>query len=44
MYTIELILEAEKSAETLNGRWFGGRTVKAELYDQAAYQAEDFSG
>ncbi|CAF3881989.1 unnamed protein product, partial [Rotaria magnacalcarata] len=36
--------EAEKSAESLNGRWFGGRMVKAELYDQAAYQAEDLSG
>ena len=35
---------AEKSSESLNGRWFGGRVIKAELYDQAAYQAEDFSG
>lgn len=38
------ILEAEKSAESLNGRWFGGRVVRAELYDQVAYQAEDLSG
>jgi len=36
--------EAEKSAESLNGRWFGGRMIKAELYDQATYQAEDLSG
>ncbi|CAF0808966.1 unnamed protein product [Rotaria sp. Silwood1] len=36
--------EAEKSAESLNGRWFGGRMIKAELYDQVAYQAEDLSG
>jgi len=35
---------AEKSVETLNGRWFAGRMVKAELYDQNAYEAEDFSG
>ena len=38
------LLGAEKSADTLNGRYFGGRKIKAELYDQAAYQAEDFSG
>ena len=37
-------LGAEKSSETLNGRYFGGRKIKAELYDQTAYQAEDFSG
>jgi len=36
--------EAERAAETLNVRWFGGRMVKAELYDLAAYQAEDLSG
>ncbi|CAF0785665.1 unnamed protein product [Adineta steineri] len=36
--------EAEKTAESLNGRWFGGRMIKAELYDQATYQAEDLSG
>jgi poly(U)-binding-splicing factor PUF60 len=37
-------LEAEKTAESLNGRWFGGRMIKAELYDLSAYQAEDLSG
>ncbi|CAF0838301.1 unnamed protein product [Adineta ricciae] len=36
--------EAEKTADTLNGRWFSGRMIKAELYDQTAYNAEDFSG
>jgi poly(U)-binding-splicing factor PUF60 len=36
--------EAEKTAESLNGRWFGGRMIKAELYDLSAYQAEDLSG
>ncbi|CAF0761903.1 unnamed protein product, partial [Didymodactylos carnosus] len=35
---------AEKAAESLNGRWFGGRMIKAEVYDQAAYEAEDLSG
>jgi poly(U)-binding-splicing factor PUF60 len=38
------ISEAEKTAESLNGRWFGGRMIKAELYDLSAYQAEDLSG
>ncbi|CAF0863667.1 unnamed protein product [Didymodactylos carnosus] len=36
--------QAEKAAESLNGRWFGGRMIKAEVYDQAAYEAEDLSG
>ena len=28
----------------LNGRYFGGRIVKAEIYEQAAYIAKDYSG
>jgi len=36
--------EAEKTVESLNGRWFAGRMIKAELYDQTAYLAEDLSG
>jgi len=38
------ILEAEKTVESLQGRYFAGRMVKAELYDQTAYQADDLSG
>jgi poly(U)-binding-splicing factor PUF60 len=44
---IEIIyfcLEAEKAAESLHGRYFAGRMIKAELYDQTAYQADDLSG
>ena len=37
-------VEAEKTTESLNGRWFSGRMIKAEMYDQATYEAEDFSG
>ena len=36
--------EAEKTVESLNGRYFAGRMVKAELYDLTAYQADDLSG
>lgn len=39
-----IVLEAEKTVESLNGRWFAGRMLKAELYDQTAYLAEDLSG
>jgi hypothetical protein len=37
-------LEAEKAIDSLHGRRFDGRTIKAELYDQTAYQADDLSG
>lgn len=32
------------AVSALNGRYFGGRTVKAEKYSQDLYQAKDFSG
>lgn len=34
----------DKGVESLNGRFFAGRVVKAEIYDQAAYSAKDYSG
>lgn len=34
----------DKAVEALNGRFFAGRIVKAEIYDQAAYFAKDYSG
>lgn len=37
-------LEAERTVESLNGRWFAGRMIRAELYDSTAYLAEDLSG
>ncbi|XP_066595853.1 poly(U)-binding-splicing factor half pint isoform X6 [Prorops nasuta] len=36
--------EAERARESLNGRYFGGRLVKGELYDQALFDNNDFSG
>ncbi|KAL1122859.1 hypothetical protein AAG570_003185 [Ranatra chinensis] len=36
--------EAESAREALNGRFFGGRLVKAELYDQTLFDQNDFSG
>ena len=42
---IELFIsEVEMAVSALNGRYFGGRTVKAEKYSQDLYQAKDFSG
>merc|ERR1712226_1651261 len=29
--------EAEKARDSLNGRFFGGRTVQSDIYDQALY-------
>nr|XP_023019622.1 poly(U)-binding-splicing factor half pint isoform X1 [Leptinotarsa decemlineata] len=36
--------EAEKARDALNGRYFGGRMVKASLYDQTLFDHGDFSG
>ncbi|CAK9253416.1 unnamed protein product [Sphagnum jensenii] len=36
--------EAIKGRDALNGRFFGGRVVKAELYDQILYDDNDLSG
>jgi len=36
--------EAVKGRDSLNGRYFGGRIVKAELYDQILYDDNDLSG
>ncbi|KAI1303104.1 Poly(U)-binding-splicing factor PUF60 [Halotydeus destructor] len=37
-------ISANKARDSLNNRFFGGRTVKAELYDQTLYDASDLSG
>lgn len=36
--------ESASARDALNGRFFGGRLVKAELYDQTLYEANDLSG
>ncbi|CAH3125924.1 unnamed protein product [Porites lobata] len=35
--------ETEKAASALNGRWFGGRVIKAEAYDELKFGAGDLS-
>ncbi|KAJ9593286.1 hypothetical protein L9F63_015161 [Diploptera punctata] len=35
--------EAESARDALNGRYFGGRLVKGELYDQTLFDHSDFS-
>ena len=37
------LVEAENTVNSLNGRWFGGRVITAELYDQAKFDANDLS-
>jgi len=34
---------AKKGRDSLNGRFFGGRTVVAQVYDQVLYEEQDFS-
>lgn len=36
--------ETEAARDALNGRYFGGRMVKAEMYDQALFDHGDLSG
>ncbi|XKL59838.1 hypothetical protein PGB90_000854 [Kerria lacca] len=36
--------EAEKARDALSGRFFAGRVVKAELYEQQLFDQNDFSG
>jgi len=34
----------EKACQALNGRFFGGRIVTAEKYDQDLFDSHDLSG
>ena len=38
-----IFVEAEGAIRVLNGRWFGGRVLKVELYDQAKFNAKDLT-
>ena len=35
--------EAEAAISSLHGRWFGGKMIKAEIYDQAKFEANELS-
>ena len=35
---------AKAAKNSLNGRFFGGRTVRAEIYDQDLFNHQDLSG
>jgi len=38
-----LSAEAEKAIKALNGRYFGGRVVTAEVYDEEKFEANDLT-
>jgi len=35
--------EAEEAVKALDGRWFGGRVIKCEIYDDDKFQNNDLS-
>ena len=35
--------EAEEAVKALDGRWFGGRVIKCEVYDDDKFQNNDLS-
>ena len=35
--------EAEAAIAGLHGRWFGGKMITAEMYDQAKFEANELS-
>ena len=35
--------EADKAISSLNGRWFGGRVVTAEGYEEEKFEVGDYS-
>lgn len=36
--------DAESAKNALDGRWFGGRTIQANIYDEDKYRAQDYTG
>lgn len=35
--------EADAAIKSLDGRWFGGRVIKADLYDQSKFDSNDLA-
>lgn len=44
LVVLSVFTEAEKAASSLNGRWFGGHVIKAEVYDDIKFASGDLSG
>ena len=44
IFFLVLFAEAEKARDSLSGRLFAGRTVHAEFFDQALFDAGQLSG
>ena len=36
-------IEVEQAVANLNGRWFGGKTIRAEIYDDEKFEADDLT-
>ncbi len=36
-------LEAENAIKALDGRWFGGRVLGVQVYDQSKFNAKDYA-
>ena len=41
--SLSLMAEAEAAIKALDGRWFGGKMIKAQIYDQAKFEANELS-
>ena len=42
-YHIQLFYLLQKGKESLHGRYFAGRTITAQIYDQMLFEEQDFS-
>ncbi len=36
-------LEVEAAVKSLDGRWFGGKMIRADLYSQEKFEANDLT-
>ena len=41
--SLSLSTEADAAVSSLDGRWFGGKMIKAQIYDQAKFEANELS-
>jgi len=43
LFTKLFFIEAEAAQQALNGRWFGGRTIQCQIYDDIKYKEQDYT-